>query len=726
MISSYAWVLGMFVSLEAGAITTNGDSSSGPVREHPFLICRRGDFVELRARAEREPWKTMKAEALRRASEGPPQPVQGDRVQRYAVHLQQYLGALALAYLVDEENPRLQAERIAAAITNGLAAVVFKPSLQHAGTVPPMGAAFVAILALDIAWNDLTREEIRECEKVIERQIRKIAPTGSWLGARLGTHGTWAIYRGERTEPDDAYYQDFIRQMTRDGVSTVSPGYAFARLGAGPDRPQKSGYADVLEFTGVDRRYYNDSRIKAFYRWLFSASITPARQFHPFGDVTPVWNPPNSPLLWRVGRFDRQAAAYAAWFLAGKSPPPHVLSYVLMTEPLPESEVPKSQIFRYGGAFLREPADSPLALGAMLYNIVENDEGHTHEEVNAISLAAYGNRLLVNGGWLGDETRPPWKNNTLAINRKRHMRKVGAGIPEGFTADGFDFARGDSGRALTGGRFDRSLLFIHSRSGTGGYFVTWDDVQAAAGDAVHFFLQTASEEPAEEKENGLYRYRVNHHARKPGVSTLVAFATSPEKVMQEQVESGFLERTPESGYHNRIEAVFRADTKGRCSILTFYVPLDQEMAEPLVQRVEGENYRGFFVQHPSGVRDMILEGGKEAAQYGASEFQGCLALWRDSEMAEDGFYFVRSGQLFRRGAAGFSSSMPVSIFMRPYGGTVLVSSDKTEFTLWIEKDQRVRLNGRDVESASGGEGWIRFPLTVGSHSLSLEVGQVGP
>ncbi len=49
-----------------------------------------------------------------------------------------------------------------------------------------------------------------------------------------------------------------------------------------------------------------------------------------------------------------------------------------------------------------------------------NDEYHTHEETNGISLSAYGNRVLVNGGWLGDPTWPADKNNTISINGSRH------------------------------------------------------------------------------------------------------------------------------------------------------------------------------------------------------------------------------------------------------------------------------------------------------------------
>ena len=689
-------------------------SDAGVHREHPFLICRRAEFPSLRARAEREPWREMMRGALRRVAEGPP-------AKAEAVVVQTYLGACALAYILDEDNPRQQAERIRDGITKGLAAVVFNPSLDHAGTVPPLGAAFVAILALDIAWNDLTAEEIGICERVIEHQLAKISRKGAWPGARLGTFGTWDIYRGVRTGPDDAYFDDFLKQMTRDGVSTVSPAYAFARLGAGNDRPQKSAYADVLEFTGLDRWYYSHPRIQAFYRWLFSAPLTPAREFFLFGDVAPMWQPPNSPLLWRVGRFDRQAAAHAAWALAGKTPPGHVLSYVLMTEPLPEPVVPSSQIFPSGGAFFREPEDSPMGLGAVLYNIVENDEWHTHEEVNGLSLAGYGNRLLVHGGWLGDQTRPPWMNNTLALNRKRHARRTGAGITDGLLAEGFDYACGDSGQALVGGRFERSLFFIHGRPGVGGYFATLDDVSASANDRVHLFLHPATETEVESLEAGsFYRYAVTHHARHPGVSVRVAFSQTPDGVVQERVPSGLLSRVPQAGYHYRLEAVFKTDSAGRCSVLTLFIPIPAKGQPPALRRLADSEIRGFHLRHATGVEDLLIEsGGDREVSCQGFVFQGRAVIVRRAADVSETFSFVRKGTLFRDSQTRFSSSRPVSLLMRGGRGVVSVTEEGTLLTIRTAEAAEIRVEERVAEPLARGAGWIRIAVPVGRHRLAI-------
>ncbi|MDA3873452.1 MAG: hypothetical protein PF795_05790, partial [Kiritimatiellae bacterium] len=242
--------------------------SAGPMVSHPFLICTRDQFPEFRQRARREPWKGMKDDALARAEQGMPE-------FKKPRELQSYTGAVALAYIVDPDNAASHAARVKESILGGLARVEFDPEKEWLGVVEPLGAAFTCVLALDIVYDDLSSAERAACEAMIAQQLAKIPPTGSWPAARLGTFGIWEIYQGERTGPDDAYFENFLRQMTDDGVSTVSPGYAFARLGAGDDRPQKGAYADILEFTGLDRRYYGNERIQKFYRFLFSGTVTP-------------------------------------------------------------------------------------------------------------------------------------------------------------------------------------------------------------------------------------------------------------------------------------------------------------------------------------------------------------------------------------------------------------------------------------------------------------------
>ncbi|MFW5682748.1 MAG: sugar-binding protein, partial [Phycisphaeraceae bacterium] len=213
---------------------------------HPFLICTRDQFPALRDRAEREPWKTMAADARERVAKGH-EHFEG----RFATALQRYIGAAALVYILDEDDRRANARTVRDAIQR-LEDVEFDPKKQWAGTVSPMGAAFVATLALDIVHDDLTEQEIAELGSLIEKQIGKIKPRGAWLAARLGTHGTWELYKNPDAGDSadfkrrfiNPFHRNYLRQMTPDGVTSVSPNYAFSRLGSADSRPQKTGFAD--------------------------------------------------------------------------------------------------------------------------------------------------------------------------------------------------------------------------------------------------------------------------------------------------------------------------------------------------------------------------------------------------------------------------------------------------------------------------------------------------
>ncbi|MFW6290467.1 MAG: hypothetical protein ACOC0R_05820, partial [Mariniphaga sp.] len=216
---------------------------------HPFLIVKKEQFAELRQKAASEPWKSMKADALERSKKGS---------ETQAYNLQDFIGAAALAYILDEDNAQVHAERVRDAILKQYSKIRVQEGGDWGGVVPPMGSFFVAILALDIVHDALTLGEIKACEEVIATQIFKINRKGSWDDVRRGTHGVWDIYKGDRTSPDNEYYNGIMVQITEDGVSPVTNHYAWERVGGGDSRISKSGYMDVLEFTGIDNRYYSN------------------------------------------------------------------------------------------------------------------------------------------------------------------------------------------------------------------------------------------------------------------------------------------------------------------------------------------------------------------------------------------------------------------------------------------------------------------------------------
>jgi hypothetical protein len=699
---------------QQGTETTTDGTPRAANRAHPFLICERSQFQELRERANEEPWTSMRQKAVERAEAG----LGDDGTPDSPIHLHRYLGAEALLYILEPANRRERAAKVRDGITEGLDAIAFDPSQRWRGTVPPMGAAFVAILALDIVYADLPSEEIGRCEGVIERQIGNIDRTGSWPAGRLGTHGTWDVYRGEREEQDYSFYNNYQQQMTEDGVTTVAPTYAFARLGSGDSRPQKTGYADVLEFTGIDQRYYDNPKLNKFYRWLFSSSVDPARQFHMFGDTIVTSGQQEGALFWRVGQFDQQAAAYAAWYLEEEEPPGHLLSYVLMEEPLPEPEVPTSQLFDDGGAVFREPEDRPTALGSALYNITENAQYHSHQETNAIACSAYGARLLVNGGWLGPKTRPPWRNNTVSIDRAEHNGRMGAGLVEGLLGDGFDYACGDAGQALRPHTFRRSLVQVHGEAGPGGYFVTFDEFEASPDATIKSYVQLATEtEPSVLVDGQEYQAVIDHHTDTEGVECAVCYPAEPESVTTELVPSGKIERSPEFGKHYRLSARYSADSDGSARLPTILFPSDPDHPKAELTPIDVDGVTGATVEQADGTTDVLFQAAGAEAVTAEDVTARAQAVVR--RPGDDGFYFARRGRSLDAAGEGFEAADPLSIFMRGASGR-FTAQDPTTLSLTYPGVTGVRLDGEAVDGADAEGETVEFDVPAGRHELTIE------
>ena len=384
--NKYRYFIFLFIFL-AACSKAPSDESPEPIDEpkesnHPFLIVKKEQFEDLRQKSETEPWRSMKLDALARSVAGY-RPGSSSSQNAYA--LQQFIGAAALAYILDEDNADVHANRVRDAILNSYSQLEVKEGSSWGGVVPPMGSFFVAILSLDIVYDALSLEDIRKCEDVISGQIFKIKRSGSWADVRLGTHGAWDIYKGDRTTPDDDYYNGIMAQVTEDGVSPVTIHYAWERVGGGNSRVSKSGYMDVLEFTGIDQRYYNNERMQKFQRWLFGSSVNTNKEMAIIGDMLPTQRVYNDMLHRRVVNFDMEAAAYTAWFHEGTPAIGNILTYVIPKQALPAPKVPESQFYKNGGAFFREKADDPNGVHAVLYNITSQDEWHTHQEIKWFS-----------------------------------------------------------------------------------------------------------------------------------------------------------------------------------------------------------------------------------------------------------------------------------------------------------------------------------------------------
>jgi len=646
---------------DSGEIPDNPDL---PEKEthHPFLIVNKDMFADLREKAAQEPWKSMKADAISRSKVG-----SSDEPYK----LQEYVGAAALAYILDEANADIHATRVKNVIINQYSKLEPEDDRGWGGVVPHLGSFFSAILALDIVYDALTIDEITSCENVIRNQIFKLDREGAWVDVRYGTHGTWDIYKGDRTTPDDNYYEGIMHQITPDGVSPVTNHYAWERVGGGNSRVSKSGYMDVLEFTGIDNRYYNNERIQKFQRWLFGSSVNCAKEMAIFGDMLPTQGIANDMLHRRVVNFDMEAAGYAAWFHEGRPAYGHILTYVIPKQALPEPVVPSSKIYENGGAFFREKEDDPNGLHAVLYNIKTQDEWHTHNEVNGLALSGLGNRLLVNGGRLGEPTRAADLNNTLTINGENHSSRVGDGITEGFIAEGLDFAVGGDGRAISGKSHNRNLILVHFNDGANGYFVVFDEVEANAGDQIQNVLHPANQTSVN-ATTPLTEYiaAIDHYPTVNGSSVSFYYVTPPKEVNIDKSQSAVQDRYPGYPEHSRLNAIYEVGIDGTKNLATIIFPHDPSHPKANFQKIEGTDFNGCTVAQGSVVDYLFETMSDNEIESNEITFNSAFCVVRKTQSSIP-FYIVRNGTKLSVENTGFESDSPLTIYSRGTEGAII-------------------------------------------------------
>jgi hypothetical protein len=572
---------------------------------------------------------------------------------------------------------------------------------------------FTATLALDIVYDALTDAEIAACENIISSKIAQVSKDGSWADARRGGHGTWDIYKGKRTTPDNDYYEGIMIQVTPDGVSPVTPTYGWARVGGSDNEVAKSGYMDVLEFTGVDKRYYNNERLQKFQRWLYGSSVNCAKDYIIIGDMLPTSKVYPALLHWRVGNYDSTAAGYAAWLHKGEIPIGHILTYIVPKSALPAPIVPSSQLYENGGAFLRDKEDDSKGLQLTLYNIKSQDEWHTHNEVNGLSLSGLGNRLLVNGGRLGAPVRPAYLNNTLTINGDNHSSRLGDGILEGFTSDDVDFAVGSSVPALRTATHLRNSILVHTTNAPG-YFIIFDEVKAKKGNVVKNYLHPANESRVDVISSlNEYSAKIDHYPTVQNVSASFYYLTPPKEVNVKKVLSSDPASYPSYPQHNRLESVYNTDENGNKNLATIIYPFSTSLAKANFTRLEGANMHGCTVSH-GNTTDYIFEtmSGKEINSSGTNmkaDFGLVRKIGNDTP-----FYLVRNGTALTSDKIGFQSDKAITIYANGTSGKI------------ISTGANVKLIGPGVgginftpsaEEISSGADFIEVKLGKGTYSF---------
>lgn len=729
--------------------------------ERPFVLVSPDELDELRARANRSPWREMKEQALADAEKLSIWNDDGEfELGNRFTGFRDVISANALAWILDPEHKAGHLEKLYKEMSAGLVELDKYTGDPYGdagwlGNTAVANVLFNAIIALDIVRDELAPERVKALEEKIEPMQAGIS---NWPPSPGSVQRIWDIYRGkpvdQLTPPEISAYG------TKDGVFTAGTGYGFARLSTS-NREHKHLYMDVFARHGHKRGFYEDEQLSNIYEFLYGYVLDPMGHVVPFGDSTEE-RPKGanmSTAVYRASRFSKKATEYLAWQLkqhapeALENPPGRLLPYVLAKDSLKDynARLAPSRIFPDGGAFFVEGREATDALYGVLWNPSQED-GHSHKEINAVAMTAYGEVLLRNAGYSGwgrggaglswtDINNSAKTANTVLIDGQDHSSKSGGTIIRGFTADGFDFATGFDGGAMPGGNHYRNLAFVDSSDNTSGYWILFDQiVEAKEGAEVNVILRPFSDSINVEAEGREYGFAIDKHTRTENdVHGSIFLGTSPGKVMIAETGMAGWTGNFRTDFINSVYAIGRNGTR---NIVTVIFPYDNKRPKAEMFRMEADGYSGASIVQ-GGVSDLALESSLEEMQViGDLKFQAKL-LWRRVEAGLTTSFFAQGARHFDDASSariGFEADRDVTIYVSRHGektsageGRILLKAGRiapeadAQVTLYFPGLQQVRLDGRELRQLDAGDGWIKVMVpkivATGAHELEFVVRQ---
>lgn len=724
--------------------------------EHPFLLVKRSMYTELRGRAGQPPWAGMQASAIADCNALSYDPAL--TVEERAWRMRDITSACGLASILDPANGARYRGKLLATYPYWDDLYKTLDPLKWVGVVPQGAAFFNSLLSLDIIHDDLSADELAQAES-------KHAQVGEWFwtpGRTIrseqsfyATQGIWALYQGDRGRIDSAkknYRRVVFEYITPDGIYTNSVTYAQHRFSA--IRDAKAYFMDVLEFTGEDKGYYTNPRLKRFFEWDLGQALTPFKKLYTIGDTCEDYAPAqNEAASYRAHRFSAVAAGYAAWLNQGLTPQGRLITYLLHDQPLPAARPPESGLDFNAGAWLYEPGAAPDSLSAALWNPIDparvsqsSDQysgapawSHPHKDVNAVHLAAYGEHVLRNSGYAGsgkDAGGSSWtyihskaeSSNTVMIDGVDHNGdgndgydlRVGGGLSEGLLSPALDYASGNSGPALPNGTHQRNLVFVHAQDGLPGYFVLFDEVQAAgAATTANVILHPNANNVTTRTAGQEYQFRVGPYPYSSNEVYLTIFQGTPPGPVT--IKDGGLASWDSSFAGKYLYSNYPLNSNGAARIVTVLFPHDRGHPRASMSRVAGSGFTGASVGLDAANRDVALEAnGSTLVTYGGASFKGRASLYRLKNERVD-FYFVRQGVSFSAGQdlrQGFEAGAAISLVVKNKSGALV--SPGTGVKVYYPQISGVRLNGAAVSLSGAGAGWVSFNAPAGRHTLEIE------
>lgn len=704
---------------------------SQSTKDHPFLLTSKENYVDLILKQDTYPWSKIKnnAELAYNKTYTPTL-----NLTINCVNIQNLVAANALLYILDPDNKETyiqNAEVILDKIEKETDLLL--GDAQSSSQAKAIGSCyFVLLIAMDVMYDDLDIDKRASYEAIISDRIIKIN-ISSWKLNAFGLIGVWELYNQSNLIYALRYYPELVHQISPDGVGYNGGSYPAARLNY--DRFAKTYFLDVLDFTGIKKTYTDDRLIK-FYEWLYGYSISPFRLSYTFGDSgSDRWYRRDAG--FRAGRFSDLAKGHASWAYQSEEPGGTLLSYLTIAEPPGEAIAPKSRIFSDGGAWFLEGYGNQNDLAGAMWN-TKKSVWHSHSDINALHLCAYGEHVLRNSGYdvkinqdiLGfswdyrhNDSR---SGNTATINGESHIKKYGGGIAEGFTGNVIDYAKGISNLGYTYtlpfyGSHIRHFQFIHPTDILPGYWIVFDELESDYRETCNVYWHPNANNFVPVLENTEYNANiapVTLSANKVQLS--VFLGTKPESVM---LKDGVLAnmRSGDSFVGKYIDAKYKLDANGKAKIVTVLFPHDHNHAKSSMERFEGLNYSGISIKHSDVTTDYAFTSSLEQ-EINAKFFSliGDNAIIRMTQGIPD-FYFASASISLKIGNYGFKSNCKISLYANQSGGSI-IANEISEVTFYYPGIIDMYINGELVPKIDFGAGWLKVEIPTGKLNFLFKIG----
>jgi hypothetical protein len=521
-------------------------------------------------------------------------------------------------------------------------------------------------------------------------------------------------------------------------------------------RNSKVHFIDIAESTSVlDEDFYGDPDVNANFEWLCGYAYTPmssghqdglpaSRDTYAFGDSGIGENSNIKDSIWRAAKFESvDVERYAAWLLDGQTEinatyglDQEVLLPYVLTEEIPSgNSPPDSRIFDDGGAWLLGDTDqSDTFTGALWNNVVS--EGHSHNDVNAVHLCAYGEHLLRNAGYNGYGNG--WDgfgydyisdravaNNTLMFDNQfsddrdppvDHESKEGAGIDEALVDGPIEYARGDAGPAV--GDFDhyRSMVYVPEQDGVNGYWVLFDEAfPYKNANTVHTALHPQSDtSPTEVVNNQEYTYSIDAYPRTNNSVKLTVMYGSPTDNVQ--IREGALTDHDESFTGKYLYAEYDVSGWWQDQFVTCLFPHDDSHDKATMDRISGTNYNGAKITQ-GNVDDYSIAAFGSAQHNGVSFNEGSV-FYRQID-GETTMYFTRGVTDFDGGQRGFQTDNPISVVLKNGSGKIHADQAIQDAQFTEPYVDEVVIDGNTISSTQIDSDIIQFDIPSGTHDIEL-------